>query len=518
MDEPSSRLLQPADAAPAHAFWGGRALPAHQVSRGAFGAAMQRERLVGQVLRGSLIFLATCCGGSGESSPDDPTPIAGASANPCAVPVISMLATSETTVFGVNGADLAASVLPAAQSPLYWVAYDGPSFTPAYAPGPGMTTIVLQMDVRDDAEVTQTVWSPPPNDPEYQCGTTLVSIPVHVGLSTTDGAFNEQSDAELEFTSRGAATLHATFAAPFSGTFAFTPGTALDALQLVGMDSNMRLWPGGSSGRLSPKFQMQGANAPVVAGPGSPAASERGPGPDLEPWEPQHWNDVAVWPRTARCDQGAVQDAADRFAGWSPQQAVAELAARSQRTLQTANGNMSVEFTLQTPEGSFCAQDDYPNSGDWTFPVDARLRATQAPKGSNLARLDATARYWLSVHGDGDPSDIVSFHWERDPLTLSAQSADELVSAIGVQLTPADPSSRFMWNWRASDQLAADAMTTAPAWTSSGQLTIQSAIVDPAECQAQPQLAGSDPPPALSCTAIDFVAPGATLVEANLVP
>ena len=138
-------------------------------------------------------------------------------------------------------------------------------------------------------------------------------------------------NATLTFASAKTAGLSAEIALDqLGGSFAADHiGPDDESWELRWMNVYATLWPGGSTGALAPVLLRTDEVAPPWN------AWDMAPPKGFSPYLPEHYNDVAVWPRREICYDGtgrSAADANDARNGWSPVDLVNTLRTLSPRS------------------------------------------------------------------------------------------------------------------------------------------------------------------------------------------
>jgi hypothetical protein len=371
------------------------------------------------------------------------------------------------SAFGGNALELLAALAPEQSLPLLWAQVDAPAGT-AFTPSAAQTTLQLGFSARAGASAQQRLWQP--RSAEAVCPDDTLRVPVSVSLRSSDGAFAEQLDSELEFTSGSSARLRAQLPATLSGSFSFDQiGTPGEVWQLNGFVLALDLWPGGSRGEITPDFSrvQTGPATPPSEPSVAPMLTSPGAAPPT-PTLPSRSSAIAVWPRREICANaggGTAASATDKVIGWSVVDVVNDLNSRPDWTLASAGQTTPVQFTLTPPTGLLCLNID---GRTLRFDAVARLRAGAAP-GSALEHLDATSTFELTVRSTRDGAGLESVHWvRRDMVYAQARSAFE--AATGLSLTAPAEYRQIWWSWHGT---ATHGQASA-AWSGRAELVVSS--------------------------------------------
>jgi hypothetical protein len=375
------------------------------------------------------------------------------------------LGAEDATAFGASAVELLARVAPTATSPFFWVPYDALDVG-GFAPGPGQTSLTLQIALRAGESVQQLISTPLPNTSVEACPPTTVTVPVHVELSTADGALAASFDAPLAFGAAGAASLLSDV-----GTESLTGGLSFNQVgegasdwEFLGLTLNLQLWPGGSRGNILPKLSRRGPPQP----PPNSSLPMNGPSDHFAvpvAAVPDHWSSIAVWPRRETCTSvGSAFAATDPIIGSSVVDAVAAFNARAARTLEASDGQVPVRFTLDAPSGLVCA--DVTRSG-LKFRVPGHLDAVSSEASSALGQLAIRANYDLIAQTNLDGTAFDLLRWTGVGV---GEARAELIANTGLGADFPAEYEQFWWTWYGTD--TRDPATS--AWSTQGKLSVSS--------------------------------------------
>ncbi len=242
---------------------------------------------------------------------------------------------SALTVFGVGMAELMAPFEPVAPVALHWsdVDYGGGTFT--HVPGPGSTTLELEVSHAGEAPIYE-IRNKPFEGQEGlvgRCSEVFYEVPVTLRMSTADGAFDEvvrtrslelfpssvdedgpQRPSELSpvvitvLSPHSAYLEHRFDLESLSGNFELrSDDTTWDGEVL---DANVWLYRGASTGRLELSlrdWQVRPGSEPAC---GSTDACDGAPIPSaysvppVAPFAPEHTVYAATWPSPLSCNNG----------------------------------------------------------------------------------------------------------------------------------------------------------------------------------------------------------------------
>jgi hypothetical protein len=371
------------------------------------------------------------------------------------------------SAFGGSAIELLAALAPERDLPLLWSQVAMPAGT-SFTPSAAQTTLELRFSARTGASVQQQLWQP--RSAEAVCPDDTLRVPVSVSLRSSDGAFAEQLDSELEFTSGSSARLRAQLPARLNGSFAFDQvGAPGEGWQLSGFVLILDLWPGGSRGEINPDFSrvQTGPATPPSEPSTTPMLTSQGAAPPT-PTVPSRTSAIAVWPRRETCafaGGGIAASATDRVIGSSIVDVVNDLNSRSDWTLASAGQATPVQFTLTAPTGLSCLNIE---GRTLRFDAVARLRAGTAP-GSALEHLDATSTFALTVRGTRDGAGLESVQWVRRDMVY-AQDRAAFEAATGLALAAPAEYRQIWWSWHG---MATHAQASDP-WSGRAELVVSS--------------------------------------------
>jgi hypothetical protein len=424
------------------------------------------------ILPALLLFVASCAGGQSGDDGDVPQ-------QPCAT-IEADLRSDDATMFGASGEELVARVAPDESSPFFWVPYDAIDVG-AFMPRDGQTSLTLHISARAGESVHQVLSAPLPRYASSDgCTPTTVTIPVHAELSTTDGKLAASFDAPLEFRAGAVASLYSELGAEsLSAGVTFEPlGEDASNGKLLGFVVGIQLWPGGSQGRISPRFSRRGPGPlPDAAAPGSD------PGAIPIPAVPAHWSSIAVWPRREACaGDDRAYAATDRIVGSSVADAVAAFNARAERTLEASDGSARVRFTLDAPSGLICAS---VADSRLRFRVPGQLDAAASNGSYQLSHLASRNNYYLTAGANLDGTTFDLLRWTGVGVD---QARTDFIVATGLGADFPAEYERFWWTWYGSDARE----TATGAWSSRGELAVNGLSPEQVEQWAS-QVANDDP-------------------------
>lgn len=467
----------------------------------------------------SLLILAGCggetpggqSGDDGDLSPDkDQPPITppGLPQQPCEPEELEVELAAQTP-FGASPLELVERLGVNDESPLFWVAYDQiPDVT--FSPAPGETSLSLGLVARGTA--TLTTWRPVQEN--ANCSAPNLRVPVTVTVRTSDGALDESTETDLDFTSASTAHLGAQIEnGRLQGSFSFeTLGDPAQGLVPYSLVLEADLWPGGSRGSLTPQFTQTGPAQPppppALANPTLAAAGSPIPTPSV----PDHWSSVAVWPRRERCPIGGSSHiyafAADEpLIGSSMRDIVAELDAQGPWTLSLGDDTANVSFDVEAPDALRCASI---YEGELAFEVHATLR-TEGDDAPELASLAVTNVYEIVAHTQLDGT-LGELRWERRDL-YHDESRSAFESATGFALDADDEYEQIWWSWHGLEQRDGD------TWTARGGLVVSSLNAEEAAAIANIEAQGGPGVGFSFDETTKFpVMPGDALIDAEIVP
>jgi hypothetical protein len=205
------------------------------------------------------------------------------------------------------------------------------------------------------------------------------------------------------------------------------------------------------------RLRLRDVDLPM-GGPPSPSWQ---PNPKAPPLVPEHWEEIAVWPRLERC--AYLPD--DRVVGRSIADVVNELDSHSDWTLRSGENEWPVQFTLALPTGLPCVSK---TGRSMSFDMTATLSAS-ASTGAPLEQLAASSIFRFTATSTFDGSALESLHWYRRDFEQSQERA-AFEADTGIALDASDEYQQIWWSWHGTLTLA----NPGGPWSRSGALLVKS--------------------------------------------